>query len=61
MKKYFAKEKEVRLMATPIAATPVLKGRDLKSLLDDVKRPDRGQEKRELARQLLKRATDGRL
>jgi len=47
-------------MAKPIAATPVLKGKDLLSLIRDVSRPDRGQEKRKLARELLHQATDGR-
>ena len=47
-------------MATPIAATPTLKGKDLLNLIKDVSRPDRGQEKRKLAQELLRRATDGR-
>jgi hypothetical protein len=54
------KEKEVRLMAKPIASTPILKGRDLYQLIKDVQKPDRGKEKRKLARKLLHQASGGK-
>ena len=36
-------------MATPIAATPVLRGRDLADLVEDLKRPDTNKERRQKA------------
>jgi hypothetical protein len=47
-------------MAKPITATPILKGRDLAQLIKDVQRPDRGQEKRKLAREMLHQASRGK-
>ena len=46
-------------MAKPIEATPVLRGEDLRRLIEDTQRPDRGQNKRKIARDLLRRATSG--
>lgn len=47
-------------MAKEIEATPILKGQDLLKLIEDAKRTDRGQKRREFARELLRKATDGR-
>ena len=52
--------KEVRLMAKPIAATPILTGKDLHLLIKDVQRPDLGKEKRKHAREMLHRASNGK-
>lgn len=46
-------------MAKPIEATPILRGQDLLSLVQDAQRPDRGKEKRRIARELLRIATSG--
>ncbi len=46
-------------MAKPIEATPILRGQDLLNLVKDAQRPDRGKEKRKIARDLLRIATSG--
>ena len=51
--------KEVRLVAKSIEATPILRGQDLLNLVKDAQRPDRGKEKRKIARELLRIATNG--
>lgn len=53
-------KKEVELMASPIAATPILKGKDLADLINDLKKPDRGQEKRRKALDMLNSAMKGK-
>lgn len=45
-------------MAKPIVATPVLFGSDLKRLIRDVQRPDKGEALRERASQSLRKVTD---
>lgn len=46
-------------MAKPIEATPILHGQDLLNLVKDAQKPDRGKEKRKIARELLRIATGG--
>lgn len=53
------KVKEVRLMAKPITATPILKGQDLVDLVNDLRRPDKNQETRKVASDLLRIVTKG--
>lgn len=43
------------LTSSPIPATPILKGQDLVSLVDDLKGPDKGGARRERARKLLEK------
>ena len=54
------KKKEVELMASPIAATPVLKGKDLVDLVNDLKKPDKGKEKRRKALEMLRLTMKGK-
>ncbi|MDO7786377.1 hypothetical protein [Desulforamulus aquiferis] len=42
-------DKEVKLMATPILSTPVLKGQDLVDLVKDLNKPDKNQSRRKKA------------
>ncbi len=53
-------KKGVELMASPIAATPVLKGKDLVNLVNDLKKPDKGKSKRKLALEMLHSTTKGK-
>lgn len=50
--------REVRLMAKPIVATPILTGPDLKRLINDVQRPDNAREMRERASQSLNKVVN---
>lgn len=47
-------------MATPIEATPVLKGKDLVDLVKDLRRPDMNKNRRNKALQLLLSVTKGK-
>jgi len=47
-------KKEVEIMATPIASIPILKGKDLVDLVNDLKKPDKGKERRRKALETLK-------
>ena len=49
-----SQKKGVKYMASPIEATPVLKGNDLKSLIEDLKKPDLGRERRKKGLQVLR-------
>ena len=40
-------------MATPIKSTPILKGKDLVDLVNDLKKPDKGKARRQKALKLL--------
>lgn len=42
-------ERKIKIMATPISATPVLKGQDLVRLVKDLNRPDKNKEQRQKA------------
>lgn len=44
---------EVGIMATPIQSTPVLKGKDLVGLVNDLKKPDKGKSRRQKALKIL--------
>jgi hypothetical protein len=55
--KYF-RIKEVRLMAKPITATPILTGSNLMRLIKDVQRPDNAQDLRERASQSLNKVVN---
>jgi hypothetical protein len=46
--------KEDKLVASPIQATPVLRGQDLVDLVNDFKRPDTNKEERQRALKILK-------
>lgn len=46
-------------MAKPITATPILKGQDLVDLVNDLRRPDKNQETRKVASDLLRIVTKG--
>lgn len=52
--------KEVKLMATPIEATPILKGKDLVDLVKDLRRPDTNKARRNKALKLLLNVTKGK-
>ncbi|WP_418792152.1 hypothetical protein [Phosphitispora sp. TUW77] len=51
---------EVKLMAKPIEATPVLKGKDLVDLVKDLQRPDINKHRRSKALKLLVNVTKGK-
>ena len=53
-------KKEVKLMASPIAATPILKGKDLVDLVKDLNRPDKGKAKRRKALEMLHSTMKGK-
>ena len=40
-------------MATPIKSTPILKGKDLVDLVNDLRKPDKGKARRQKAMKLL--------
>ena len=44
---------EFKFMATPITSTPILKGKDLVDLVNDLKKPDKGKERRRKAMETL--------
>ena len=46
-------KKEVKIMAAPIQSTPILKGKDLVDLVNDLKKPDNGKSRRQKALKLL--------
>lgn len=51
--------KEVLNMATPIKSTPVLKGKDLVELVNDLKKPDINKERRNKALKFLLSVSKG--
>jgi hypothetical protein len=51
---HLKKAKEVRLMAKPIPATPVLEGQDVLEVLKELQRPDKAKETRMKAVESLK-------
>ncbi|KKM12629.1 hypothetical protein SY88_02590 [Clostridiales bacterium PH28_bin88] len=53
-------EEEVKIMAKPIEATPILKGKDLVELVKDLKRPDTNKARREKALKVLVSYTKGK-
>lgn len=48
-----------KLMAAPIASTPVLKGKDLVNLVTDLKKTDTNKDRRQKALKALKIVTKG--
>lgn len=42
-------------MASPIEATPILRGKDLVDLVKDLEKPDRGKQDRQEALQVLRK------
>ncbi len=54
------RKKEVKLMASPIEATPILKGKDLVDLVKDLKRPDTNKDRRTKALKLLHNVMKGK-
>lgn len=52
-KESLPRKKEVKIMATPIKSTPILKGKDLVDLVNDLKKPDKGKARRQKALKLL--------
>jgi len=53
-------KEEVKIMAKPIEATPILKGKDLIELVKDLKRPDTNKARREKALKVLYNYTKGK-
>lgn len=49
----------VELMAAPITSTPVLKGKDLVDLVEDLKRPDTNKDRRKKALKALQTVSKG--
>lgn len=52
--------KEVKFMASPIEATPILKGKDLVDLANDLKKTDTNKNRRIKALKLLLKVTKGK-
>jgi len=49
----------VELMAAPITSTPVLKGKDLVNLVEDLKKPDTNKDRRKKALEALQTVSKG--
>lgn len=49
----------VELMAAPITSTPVLKGKDLVDLVEELKKPDMNKERRKKALKALRTISKG--
>jgi len=52
-------KRSVKLMAAPITSTPVLKGKDLVDLVEDLKKPDTNKERRKKALKALQIVSKG--